>query len=162
MRSHRALNFGVEIVTQLDAEEIQAGLAYGRLVELAIAKAHTSYRLLEKSTGISRKRIAQIVKGGDATHREERAINRALDINPVKVAIAMNHGDPEEYFTAELELVACFAIHMASQVLEQSQASEATFEPIRPHLIAPLAHDLTKRVIRHQEARSLRQAEFMG
>lgn len=137
--------------------------AYGELIAIAMRETHTSARNLEKMTGISRQRIASIMRNGDATRTEQQHIFAALDLDPLRACLAIDQlHDPAAYFGAVAETVANFTQQFTTQLEEQSEAREGNFEPIRRNLLTGLVNEVTDRVMKHQDLYTQRATQFLG
>jgi hypothetical protein len=144
-------------------ETTESQAAYGRLIAIAMTQSHTSARDLEKLTGVSRKRIASIIRDGDATRKEQHSIFRSLQIDPLRAHLAIDQlRDPAAYFGALAETVANFTKHFTTQLEKQCETRESGFEPIRRNLLIGLVNEVTDRVIKHQDLSNQTPAKFFA
>jgi hypothetical protein len=137
--------------------------AYGELIAIAMRETQTSARHLEKTSGVSRLRIASIIRNGDATRTEQHSIFTALGIDSLRAYLAIDQlCDPSAYFGAIAETVANFAQQFTTQLEKQCESREGLFKPIRRNLLIGLVKEVTNCIIKHQDLSDLRSEQFLG
>lgn len=137
--------------------------AYGELIAIAMSQTKISARHLERLSGVSRQRIASIIRDGDATRKEQHSIFTALTIDPLRAHLAIDQlRDPTAYFGAVAETVANFTQQFATQLEKECELRESEFVPIRQNLLIGLVNEVTGRMIKHQDLCNERTALFLG
>jgi transcriptional regulator with XRE-family HTH domain len=148
----------IETVAATDSQS-----AYGKLIAIAMKQTQTSQRQLEKSSGVSRQRIAAIIRNGDVTPKEQDSIFTALSIDSLQAHIAVVQlRDPSAYFGAIAETIANFTHQLTTQLGKECEARQREFVSIRRNLLVGLVNDVTDRVIKHQDLSTNTRSQFLG
>lgn len=130
--------------------------AYALIVAQIMKAGGISARDLARQGIISdraRKSLTDRIKSGHLTKAEADRINDYLQIDPIRLHIAIHiNKDPESYFDQSTEMAATYSHEIGHFFRENSAAKEGDFGPIGHNLARAHAQKITKEFVQHVES----------
>lgn len=140
-------------------------LAYAEIVDRVMTESSVSARCLAKNGIISeraRKFLPERIIAGLITKAESDKINEYLNIDPIRLYIAIYiYNDPSSYFEQSTEMAATYSHEIGALFRENDAARSGDFGPIGGNLVRAHAQKLTNELAQHMKSvNRFREAPF--